>query len=607
MPTDNGDPSPDEHYQPWLRNQPVPGQPKQGIANPANGPPVARPEPLPTRAKGGKRAPEGEPQPVSAPPPRPARYLSADELLARPITLPELDNSSGPTLGEKASTAARKAGAWTNQQIARADLANRVAKLELRRRTGKATAAGKKAGTAAAQASGTALRSAARSVSAATARARAVASPKLKHAAITLRASVASAATSAAVAITTGTRNAGAAVRAAGRKLAQSTPAAALIPDKAPPPASQLERLLADDGAAQAKAAQAKAETPGSALPLFTASGPTHSQSSAPAPLAQTTPDMTSGAAAMAAPATAPRSAQPQPQPQVSNAGKGGGTISPALSNARAFSSRIGTSGGSERAESKETRPAFWFNRNESWSSWLRHPASWVACGGALILSGFVGGIIWDGGSNRAVTERIVHDYILNHPEIIPQAMEKLQANRIAQTIERQRGQIERAFSGAWAGAADGDVTMVVFTDYACTFCRASVADIDRLLREDRRLKVVFRELPILSADSEAAARLALSAAQSGRYMAVHRALFASGNPDAGARASAALRFDVSTEPARMASPAITNELRSNIQLARDLGFDGTPSWVIGNRTLTGAVGYQALRDAIAQARRQAQ
>ncbi len=568
MPTDNGDPSPDEHYQPWLRNQPVPGQPKQGIANPANGPPVARPEPLPTRAKGGKRAPEGEPQPVSAPPPRPARYLSADELLARPITLPELDNSSGPTLGEKASTAARKAGAWTNQQIARADLANRVAKLELRRRTGKATAAGKKAGTAAAQASGTALRSAARSVSAATARARAVASPKLKHAASTLRASVASAATSAAVAITTGTRNAGAAVRAAGRKLAQSTPAAGLIPDKAPPPASQLERLLADDGAAQAKA-----ETPGSALPLFTASGPTHSQSSAPAPLAQTTPDMTSGAAAMAAPATAPRSAQPQPS-NAGGGGGGGGTASgPALSNA----------------------------------NWLRHPASWVACGGALVLSGFVGGMIWDGGSNRAVTERIVHDYILNHPEIIPQAMEKLQADRIAQTIERQRGQIERAFSGAWAGAADGDVTMVVFTDYACTFCRASVADIDRLLREDRRLKVVFRELPILSADSEAAARLALSAAQSGRYMAVHRALFASGNPDAGARASAALRFDVSTEPARMASPAITNELRSNIQLARDLGFDGTPSWVIGNRTLTGAVGYQALRDAIAQARRQAQ
>jgi protein-disulfide isomerase len=225
--------------------------------------------------------------------------------------------------------------------------------------------------------------------------------------------------------------------------------------------------------------------------------------------------------------------------------------------------------------------------------------------GAALLLaSGFAAGLYWTGpGVDRATTERVIHDYLLNNPEILPQAMERLERNRAAQVIDRQRDRIERPFSGAWAGAADGDVTMTVFTDYACTFCRASLADIDRLLREDRNLKVVFRELPILSPDSEPAARLALAAARRGRYMPMHRALFETGSPDADARRDAAVNLDVANDSAALGDAAITRELEGNIALARDLGIDGTPSWVIGDRMLTGAVGYDQLRAAISAAR----
>ena len=146
-------------------------------------------------------------------------------------------------------------------------------------------------------------------------------------------------------------------------------------------------------------------------------------------------------------------------------------------------------------------------------------------------------------------------------------------------------------------------MTLTVFTDYACTFCRASVPDIERLLREDRRLKIVFREMPILSPDSEAAARLALVAAKRGHYMPVHRALFASANPNAAARSAAATRYDVPNDSAALNTAAITRELQDNIALARQLNFDGTPSWVVGDEVMNGAQGYDKLREAIARAR----
>ncbi|MEQ1688708.1 MAG: thioredoxin domain-containing protein, partial [Sphingopyxis sp.] len=340
---------------------------------------------------------------------------------------------------------------------------------------------------------------------------------------------------------------------ATARQSAESSPAAALMPANSAPPPSQLDALIE----AEAEAAASGSVQTGASLPLFSA---TQAPKPAPELAAQQPP-----AAPSAIADTPPSHASPPPVP----------------------------------APPPQHRPAAPSNRD-----WLRHPASWVVGGLALLMGGFVGGMMWSGGvSERASTERIVHDYILNHPEIIPQAMERLQATRTAEVVGRNRAAIERPFSGAWAGAADGDAVLVVFTDYACTFCRASEADIERLLREDRRLKIVFRELPILSQESEPAARLALTAARSGRYMDVHRALFASGNPDAAARSAVASRYVVDAAPATLANPAITAELRANVALARELGFDGTPSWVIGDTVLNGAVGYDALKAAIAAAR----
>src|SRR3546814_8086850 len=75
------------------------------------------------------------------------------------------------------------------------------------------------------------------------------------------------------------------------------------------------------------------------------------------------------------------------------------------------------------------------------------------------------------------------------NPQIIPEALEAQRNSQIAKAIDAVRPALEKPYAGAWAGNADGDVTLVVFTDYACGFCRASVPDVDRLIREDKRLK----------------------------------------------------------------------------------------------------------------------
>ena len=100
-------------------------------------------------------------------------------------------------------------------------------------------------------------------------------------------------------------------------------------------------------------------------------------------------------------------------------------------------------------------------------------------------------------GRERAAIEGLVHDYILAHPEILPEAMNRLQANGAAKQIAAQRDRIETPFAGAVLGNPQGAITLVQFTDYACGYCRQSVGDIAALVAAHPDLRVVVRELPI--------------------------------------------------------------------------------------------------------------
>lgn len=207
---------------------------------------------------------------------------------------------------------------------------------------------------------------------------------------------------------------------------------------------------------------------------------------------------------------------------------------------------------------------------------------------------------------SRAEIERIVHDYILENPEILPQAMERLQAKRMSTTIEEHRREIETPFAdGAWEGAKDADVVLVEFFDYACGYCRAALPDLARLLKADPRLKIVYRELPILSQQSGEAARVSLLAAEQGKYAPFHQALYAAGPVTRTSVLSAAARvgIDRAAAQAALTDKRYDGEIEKNLRLAQALGATGTPTFVVGDQLLSGAVGYDALRKAIEAAR----
>ncbi|MBA3678083.1 MAG: thioredoxin domain-containing protein [Sphingosinicella sp.] len=199
----------------------------------------------------------------------------------------------------------------------------------------------------------------------------------------------------------------------------------------------------------------------------------------------------------------------------------------------------------------------------------------------------------------------LIRSYILEHPDLLPEAMQNLQNTELAKAVADNKTALEKPFGNAWAGAADGDVVLVEFFDYACPYCRKSNSDVARLLAEDEKLKIVWRDLPVLGEPSVAAAEASLSAAKQGKFHQFHDAMFETARPTpnaiAGARAAAGV-----TSPAgatASAPPEIRAEIQRNYDLASAVRATGTPLFVVGDKVLQGAVGYEALKQAVAEAR----
>lgn len=188
--------------------------------------------------------------------------------------------------------------------------------------------------------------------------------------------------------------------------------------------------------------------------------------------------------------------------------------------------------------------------------------------------------------ADRARIEAVVRDYILGHPEIIPEAMERLRTNEMTKSVSENRKDIVTPYAGAWEGAADGDVVLVEFFDYACSYCRHALTDVSKLLADDRKLKVVYRELPILGDESILAARVAMLAAESNRYPAFHKAMYSHDEVSKATIAAAATDagLDKAKVQAILASRGTSDEFAKNIALAQALNARGTPLFVVGCR-----------------------
>jgi protein-disulfide isomerase len=196
---------------------------------------------------------------------------------------------------------------------------------------------------------------------------------------------------------------------------------------------------------------------------------------------------------------------------------------------------------------------------------------------------------------------RIVREGILGNPQILIEAADALRDQQYAPTLAANRKAIETPFASSWRGAEKPEVVLVEFYDYACPYCKASNPHIDRLLKEEKGLRVVYRELPILGPNSVAAARVSLAASKAGRFSQFYDAMWNAGRPSPESITAAAKA--AGTPAAAVDDPVAEAELKRNIQLAEQLGATGTPLFVIGDRVFNTALDYNALKQAISAAR----
>jgi len=209
--------------------------------------------------------------------------------------------------------------------------------------------------------------------------------------------------------------------------------------------------------------------------------------------------------------------------------------------------------------------------------------------------------------------ERRVRAYLLNDPEVLVEAMRRLQARQrgaeaseAEAAVEARADEVFRDPASPVGGNPDGDATLVEFFDYNCPYCRRVAPIMIEVEAADPQLRIVYKEFPILGPNSLYAAKAALAAHRQNRYVAFHKALMRAdgvADRDRVLTVAAEVGLDVARLEADMADPAIQEAIGRNLALARALRITGTPGFVVGERIFRGATDLKTLQALIRRAR----
>ena len=193
-------------------------------------------------------------------------------------------------------------------------------------------------------------------------------------------------------------------------------------------------------------------------------------------------------------------------------------------------------------------------------------------------------------------------------PILASTASEVEQSAQQQKAISKNADAIVRSPVTPVAGNPNGDVSVVEFFDYNCPYCRRALPDVLKLINQDGNVRLVLKELPILSDDSVAAAKLALAANKQGKYFEMHQKLFSESgraNKDKALRIAKELGLDIAQLQKDAEHPDIKQALNENKELAVKLDLEGTPMFLIGDRIIGGAPDdlFDQLKDKVAEVR----
>jgi protein-disulfide isomerase len=219
----------------------------------------------------------------------------------------------------------------------------------------------------------------------------------------------------------------------------------------------------------------------------------------------------------------------------------------------------------------------------------------------------------------RHQIENIIKDYLTNHPEVMQDVMaaidkkqQEADAEKVSATIKANNATLFNSPHEVVLGNPQGNVTMVEFFDYNCAFCKRALPDMMSLLKTDPNLKFVLKEFPVLGEGSVEAAHVAVAARMQDstgkKYIEFHQKLLGGRGPADMARALAVAKevgFDMPRLEKDMNSGEVKTTIDEDMKLADELGVSGTPSYVVGDELVVGAVGLDELKEKIAALRKQ--
>lgn len=215
-------------------------------------------------------------------------------------------------------------------------------------------------------------------------------------------------------------------------------------------------------------------------------------------------------------------------------------------------------------------------------------------------------------GAQKTEIETIMKDYLMENPEIITEAMMALRVKQETEAQEQAKAKIVEYQSDfksdtfPFAGNKDGDVIVVEFFDYNCGYCKKALPDVQALVSQDKNVKVVFMDMPILGPTSLTTSKWALAAQEQGKYFEYHAALMEhlGGKEESDlAEIAKVVGLDVEKMKKDANSDKVQNKINESMKIAQDIGIQGTPAFIVGDKLYRGYIGEAALIKSVEDSR----
>lgn len=212
--------------------------------------------------------------------------------------------------------------------------------------------------------------------------------------------------------------------------------------------------------------------------------------------------------------------------------------------------------------------------------------------------------------ADRTAIESIIKDYLTKeHPEIVMMAAQELEKRQQAtaeskseEAISKDKDKLYNDPNTPTAGDPKGEVTVVEFFDYQCGYCKMSEESVEKLLKDNRKVRFVYKDFPILGPESTVASKASFAAVRQGKFQAFHDALMTKKEhltDDLIYQVAKTTGLDVDKLKKDMADPAIQKMIEDNLSLGGEIGVRGTPMFIINDKVYPGALQYDQLKQAV--------